>query len=654
MQRGPRRGAGSRGAGTVWRELLEWLERTHPGLARWLGDRVDLQVPAVALSLVTHVAVLTALALSYVVHEQVTRPEIEAEVGARPPADLTKLDDSTAIAATDGATTMLPTSGSFSTKVSALIVNNPVIPDTPVAALKPEMQSSSQIVLPRAVNLGTSVSIRGSGTSHVEGGVDAAVDRLAVEILRQVEQGRTLVVWAFDASGSLTTERARLAKHIQQVYAHIREFDNAGKVAQGGLLTMVVSFGHDRKPMLAEPTADPQAIASAIDAVPLDTTGIETTFQTVADIARRWGKFKQDGKNYRVVTIVVTDEVGDDQDKLEGAIAAANAAKMPVFVLGSPALFGRKEGYMDYKDPKTGQMYRHLPVIQGPESVDLEQIRLPFWYDGPRYEIMDAGFGPYALSRMAGATGGIYFVTRMGTTQVTFDPAGMREYKPDWVSKDQYEKALTNGKHPVRAALKQAALITQQDLPDQPGLTFPAVDDPAFKEVMTRNQTTVARIAYTVDQALGPIAQAAKARDKETSRRWQAHYDLARGRLMAMKLRCFEYNFACANMKKDAGKFTKPGSNAWKLVPDEQVRYSDKAASAAAEAKMLLQRVITDHPGTPWALLAARELKDPFGFKWVETTAPPPPKMDNNAAEAKKKKAEKPGPKPKPPELPKL
>ena len=168
---------------------------------------------------------------------------------------------------------------------------------------------------------------------------------------------------------------------------------------------------------------------------------------------------------------------------------------------------------------------------------------------------------------------------------------------------------------------------------------------------MKRNQETVARIAYTVDQALAPINQVAKYRDKETSRRWQAHYDLARGRLLAMKLRCYEYNSACAKMLKDPPKFTKPTSNAWKLAPDDEIKLSDKAAAAAVEAKTLLKRVTTDHPGTPWSLLAAREIKDPFGFKWVEANAPPPPKMADAGAEAKKAKKAKPE---KPPERPKL
>ena len=266
--------------------------------------------------------------------------------------------------------------------------------------------------------------------------------------------------------------------------------------------------------------------------------------------------------------------------------------------------------------------------------------------------MLDSGFGPYALSRLARATGGIFFVTRMGPARMGFDPVLMREYKPDLLSRDQYEAAVN--KSPIRQAVIEAALITQQRMGPQPSLTFPAADDPAFKEVMADNQIKVALTANTVDEALGPITQAAKLRDRETSRRWQAHYDLIRGRLLAMKIRCYEYNWACASMKKDALKFQKEGSNAWKLVPNDEIRYSDKAAEAAKQAKDLLQRVIDEHPNTPWALLAKRELKDAFGFKWVETYVRPVerPKMESPAA--KKAKAEMMKAMPKPVEVPKL
>jgi hypothetical protein len=401
---------------------------------------------------------------------------------------------------------------------------------------KLDVRRATEVAVPTATMLGQTVSIKGNGAEYA-GGVEGAVDRVANEIVRHLEQGRTLVIRAFDASGSLVVERERMSKHIDTVYTHDLQRDEKSLASDGGLLTMVVGFGQDRKAMTPTPTADKDEIISAINSVPLDTTGIESTFQTVAEICRRWGRSKDSkGHPYRPMVIVVTDEVGDDENYLEDAIGEARSANVPVYVLGPQALFGRVEGYMDYTDPKTKQTFHHLPVRQGPESIALEQIHLPFWYDGPQYEVLDAGFGPYALSRLAGATGGIYFITRLGGGRIGFDPAAMQEYKPDWVSRKQYEASLQ--KSPIRQAVLEAAQITQQALPGQPSLTFPAANGPEFKESMAKNQEIVARIAYTVDAALEPISRAAKFRDKEPSRRWQAHYDLLRGRLLAMKIRC--------------------------------------------------------------------------------------------------------------------
>ncbi|MBY0397505.1 MAG: VWA domain-containing protein [Thermoleophilia bacterium] len=512
-----------------------------------------------------------------------------------------------------------------------------------------DIRSASESILPTASLYGATVSIKGEGAEHAEN-AEGAVDRLAEEILRRVEKGRTLVIWAFDASGSLAPERERLAKHIETVYTHIRQLDRDGKAGDGGLVTSVVAFGQGRKAMTDGPTDDPSVIANAIREVPLDATGVETTFQTVAEIAGKWGRYKDgQGRTYRGMIIVVTDEVGDDEAYLDQAIEAANRAKTPVFVLGSQALFGQTEGKVNYTDPKTGRTFYGLKVRQGPESVVPEQIRLPFWYGGDQFEQLESGFGPYALSRLAGATGGIYFVTRLGERRMGFDPAVMREYRPDWYSRPKYEAEVAN--RPVRTAVIDAALLTQQNLPGMPSLVFPPADGPEFKEAMERNQAVAARTGYTVEAALEPVNAAAKLRDRETSRRWQAHYDLIRGRLLAMKVRCDEYNFACADMKRNPKKFSRPDANAWRLVPDAEIKFGKPTAAAAELATKLLKRVVDEHPSTPWALLAERELKDPLGFKWVEARVQPIVRRDAEDAPARKKAQMRPETPVQPPKL---
>ncbi len=639
------------------RELLRRVEERYPALSRWMGGPLEVQAPAVGASLAVHATLLVVLAVTgYSASRQAARELTASTVVDSKLPDLNRLEVQDIDRPEAKLTTVAPAStapmigamgveaaGAMAPTVAARGENGAV------ALSKFEVKRIGDVVMPSAPVLSQSVQIRGVGSEPV-GDVEGAVDRVAGEIVRNLERGRTLVAWAFDASGSLVVEREKLAKHIDGVYKHIRELDKDRAAEDGGLLTAVVGFGQDRKVMTA-PTADADTISSAIKAVPMDTSGIETTFGTVAEIVKKYHKFKDDqGRPYHLLVIVVTDEVGDDENRLEEAIATARAAKTPVYVLGSSALFGKVEGRMNYTDPKTKQTYYNLPVRQGPESVVPEVIRLPFWYDGPQYDYLDAGFGPYALCRLTGETGGIYFVTRLGPGRVSFDPNHMREYRPDWGSKQAYEQGVERSD--LRKAVLMAAAITQQNLPGQPALSFPASDDPEFKDAIKNSQITVARVEYTVKEALGPISQVTKLRDRETSRRWQAHYDLIRGRLLAMRIRCNEFNSICAQFLKDMPKFKNPGSNTWKLVPSEELHARDPQAKAvAAEARRLLQRVVDEHPGTPWALLAQRELKDPFGFQWVEANVPPRPRRTDMAA-AKKKQAKPDMPKPaEPPKL---
>jgi hypothetical protein len=628
---------------TVWSKVLDRLDGRFSWLTSRIEGKIPRDLPAWSVSLAFHGGLLIILGLMGIaaqaeLKKEITSQVVDTEIPAFDKTEIQDLDQPDLPAVVNAIGSSAP---NFSMIAKEGATASPVATradgEAPIMLTAPGISKPGQIAMPSAMSIGKNVVIKGSGAEHVNG-VEGAVDRIAMELINRLKDGKVLVVWAFDASASLLAEREKLSKNIEQVYTHITQLDKDQVASGDALMTMVVGFGQGRKPMLREPTGDTPSIVSAIREIPLDPSGIENTFQTIGSVAKAWGKFKNSsGEHYQTVVIVVTDEVGDDQDQLEATINVASAAKMPVYILGSPALFGKKEGRMSYIDPKTKKNIQGV-VDLGPESVALETIHLPFWYNGDQYETLDAGFGPYALTRLAATTGGIFFVSRIGNARLSFDPNAMREYRPDWVSIDQYNKSLQ--KDPIRGAVLQAALITQQQLPGQPGLSFPPADDPNFKERMAANQETVARIEYTVNEALVPITHASKLRDHETSRRWQAHYDLIRGRLLAMKIRCAEYQTACARMKKDAPKFKDAKSNAWKLVATEEILSGDKVSKVAKETASLLKRVVEDHPNTPWALLAQRELKDPFGFKWVETYVPPaPPRKEADAAEAKKKKA---------------
>ena len=71
-------------------------------------------------------------------------------------------------------------------------------------------------------------------------------------------------------------------------------------------------------------------------------------------------------------------------------------------------------------------------------------------------------------------------------------------------------------------------------------------------------------------------------------------------------------------MKSTPKTFEKQGSNRWRLVPSKEIAGGPTVRKIAKKAEEYLTRVIDEHPGTPWAMLAERELGTPMGWEWKE------------------------------------
>jgi hypothetical protein len=213
-----------------------------------LGGRLDIELPALFMSTLIHGLLLVSLAfIGYHVHREAQR-EFRSEVmdnrmlSDSTYQDLDQSNDPPALEAPAGsfAPTLAPTITSAPSAAGGIPAAKD--PDSK-GALQPELakldvRRATEVLIPTANLLGQNVSIRGNGAELV-GGVEGAVDRIAIEILRHLEHARTLVVWAFDASGSLQAERERITKHIETVYTHINQLDETHLAAGDALLTMV-------------------------------------------------------------------------------------------------------------------------------------------------------------------------------------------------------------------------------------------------------------------------------------------------------------------------------------------------------------------------------------------------------------------------------
>jgi hypothetical protein len=359
-----------------------------------------------------------------------------------------------------------------------------------------------------------------------------------------------------------------------------------------------------------------------------------------------------------VMLIVLTDEAGDDaaevvggKYRLDTTIQLCRRYQMPVYVVGVPAPFGRKETLVKWidPDPKYDQTPQWGQVDQGPESLWPERVRLHFAGDNEETDPIDSGFGPFALTRLSYETGGIYFavhpnrnvnraVSKRDTNAFSahiehfFDPQVMRKYRPDYVTVDEYKRRASSNM--ARASLLNAANSSWQSPMESPRLRFEKRDEASFVNALTDAQKAAAKLEPKMEDLYSKIKEGEKDREKESVLRWQAGFDLAYGRIMATKVRTQTYNAMLASAKRGL-KFKGEKSNVWVLKPADEVSTGSGDAKLAKKAKEYLQQVVDEHPGTPWATLAARELATPLGWKWEEDyVAPPQPRAANPAAAA--------------------
>jgi hypothetical protein len=218
----------------------------------------------------------------------------------------------------------------------------------------------------------------------------------------------------------------------------------------------------------------------------------------------------------------------------------------------------------------------------------------------------------------------------------------MRRYRPEYVSIGEYQKRVAQNK--ARTALVQAAAGSMELKPVGKGeKRFIKTDEAQFTRELSTAQQEAALLEPKINALYNILLQGEQAREKETVARWQAGYDLAIGRTLAAKIRAETCNAMLAAAKRGL-KPADPKSNTWTLKPADEVSVGSQYTKLAERAKMYLERVVKEHPGTPWAHLAQRDLADPLGWKWVDSytdLTPPPRQVAANNAKAKAAKNEK-------------
>jgi|688.fasta_scaffold06564_1 hypothetical protein len=518
--------------------------------------------------------------------------------------------------------------------VASEISDDPVVTVDVAEAFEGEIAIDPLDLPPTGADLGAFLQTGriGEGDTGVGiAGTGGAVDRLTVEIAASLQQRTTVVCWVFDQSVSLAGQRREIAERLDRVF---EELGLAARESHGHeLLNLVFAYGQKVNPVVTQPTQETAPVVSAIDSILVDESGVEMTFTAIAEAAKKAKQVRISPSKRNVMIIAFTDEVGDDQQYADQVAAFCRTQAMRVYVVGVPAPFGMREVRIKFKefDPKYDNDVQWAAVEQGPESLYPEMVRVRSGREAD--EPIDSGFGPFSLSKLCAETGGIYFCVhanrnaagRVADREVAdmasglryfFDSEVMRAYRPDYQSAAKIDQLLAGNR--AMKALVEAARSSEIAPMVSPLLEFPRRDDGALAQLLGDAQKKAAVLQPKIDALYGLLAAGLSDRDKVEEKRWQAGYDLALGRVLALKIRTDAYNIMLAQAKAGM-KFKDPKNDTWRLEVDDDISaVGSQTEKLALQARMLLKRVVDEHPGTPWAHYAAAELRQPLGYRWEE------------------------------------
>src|SRR5262249_8510477 len=136
-----------------------------------------------------------------------------------------------------------------------------------------------------------------------------------------------------------------------------------------------------------------------------------------------------------------------------------------------------------------------------------------------------------------------------------------------------------------------------------------------FKQRLEGTGRSVASAIRLLEEELEKMADAAEMRDK-SGKRWQAHFDFMKARLMTQLAYVYEYSSMLGSMRKEYPPRDPAVHKGWRLASTEKPQGDVTGRKLDRDAKKLYEKIAKDHKGTPWEVLAKRELMTTVGLEW--------------------------------------
>lgn len=438
--------------------------------------------------------------------------------------------------------------------------------------------------------------------------------RISGEIGEALKLRKTLVVWLLDKSSASSDVRGWLAQRMQKIVADADQIATDNGASAHSLAMAVVVYGSSIDFLDSEPV-DAEKAESLAGAIASEDVPSPLTFTAVDQAADKFLPYRSRG--YEMLFVIAANSTGHDWARLDSAIPKLRRKEVPVFGIGNAVPF--------YRQWHAEQFGGGPPQNLNLDSFELESIDLALPEGQSDADLNDSGYGPWGLERLCRETQGAFLRFLTGTTNPgwSIDADGMvgdetlRTYAPDYVSPEQYKSLLAGNR--AMQALHNAALLPRAEQANSflPMRFTRGSDEAVLARRIGEAQKKVADKSPEVDRIYDALVQGQADRAKITSPRWQAEFDLAMGRILAAKARIDGYNAQLAVVKQGKA-FKDPKHTTWILQPSDSITAGSVLDKMAKNSTMYLNRVIHDHPGTPWAEMAQREMKMLPGWVWTE------------------------------------
>jgi len=386
----------------------------------------------------------------------------------------------------------------------------------------------------------------------------------------------------------------------------------------------VVGFGEKSK-ICCGATRDYKIVQKAIEQVGAENgSGTENVMGAISFAASGFG-----GASKKKIFIVVTDEGGDDDGKLEDVLRELKNNKVSLMVMGGEASFGSSIGSEEVAISYEGRTQTFAPAINSGMETPASEIlnfSLPLKELHPTDDnqgIFKSGFGPYALVRLCAQTDGKYFFLKTPA----HNPDKMKLYAPDLCSIEEYN--TKNTKDPLRASRAEtiAGLKKYRELKTRGRGCGKFSNKADFKndiDTAVENIKLFDELAKKIELLLKNSAPNA------ANKRWVANNELIYAQLLFGRFWLSEYKTTLEEFLRKPGLFKPP----YHIAPKDGVNPID-AEKYIPVVQAALQKIIINHPDTPWSDIA-KKLQGEFNMTYV-LEAPGPDSKPSKGVDIKKR-----------------